>query len=44
MSGMLQGFKALLESAPDITARTSWPLAKRQVRIHIHGCSTELSW
>lgn len=26
-----QGFKALLESAPDITARTSWPLAKRQI-------------
>ena len=41
---MLQGFKALLESALDITARTSWPLAKRQVRIHIHGCSTGFSW
>ena len=26
-----QGFKALLESAPDISAATSWPLAKRQV-------------
>ena len=38
LSCVLQGFKALLESAPDITARTSWPLAKRQVRIDIHGC------
>lgn len=26
-----QGFKALLEGAQDITAATSWPLAKRQV-------------
>ena len=26
-----QGFKTLLESAPDISAATSWPLAKRQV-------------
>jgi len=26
-----QGFKALLESAADISASTSWPLAKRQV-------------
>ena len=27
-----QGFKTLLESAPDVSAGTSWPLAKRQVR------------
>ena len=27
-----QAFKALLEAAPGITANTSWPLAKRQVR------------
>ena len=30
--GAEQAFKALLEATPGITANTSWPLAKRQVR------------
>ncbi len=30
-----QGFKTLLESAPEISASTSWPLAKRQVCISL---------
>ena len=30
--GTEQGFKALLESALEISAATSWPLAKRHVR------------
>ena len=31
-----QGFKSLLESAPEISAGTSWPLAKRQVCTNLY--------
>lgn len=37
-----QGFKTLLESASDISAGTSWPLAKRQV--WTFACTEISSW
>ena len=40
-----QGFKTLLESAPEISAGTSWPLAKRQVCISLHiRLPSAMSW